>query len=121
MPQKNLKLYNPDTPVTWNIVVNSIHVIAYKLWKQKPESDEWEVLSEGSSTDNIADNGQFNVEAGTKFAYWLGIASTMTNTNYNISLVLSQEQKILEGGMIEETGQTNDDGVWRVLEIVGLI
>ncbi len=117
MSQKDPVLNN-SAPIDWSIIVNSVHGVAYKLWLQKPDSDVWEVLLEGVSTDQIVDSGNFSAEKGTKFSYWLGIGSTQPKSTFRISVVLSQEGKVLENGLMQENGKVNDEGVARRLVIV---
>lgn len=119
MPQKD-PVFDDTKPVTWTIVVQSVHVIAYKLWRQIPDSEEWIVLSQGTSTDNIADKGNFETVRNSKFAYWLGIGSTEPNSEYLISIVLTQDGNVIENGIFNEKGKVNEDGVARLVEIVTL-
>lgn len=116
MAKKDLVLSDPSQPVQWNIVVNTVHILGYKIWKQAPGNTDWELIKEGVSTDNIADNGEFSVEKGAKFSYWMGIGSTVPETEFEISVVLSQNGKVMENGLILEKGLTNEDGVARRLE-----
>jgi len=118
MPQKDPILNNTQTPLTWTIVVNSVHIVAYKLWYQESNSNEWNVITEGTSTDNIADNGSLAISEKGKFSYWLGIGSTQAQSNFKISIVLSQNGTVIENGLIQENGRVNNDGVARRLEVV---
>jgi len=118
MPQKDPTLINEASPLSWNIEVQSVHIVAYKLWIQQPQSDTWEVISQGKNTDTIPDTGEFPVKTGMKFSFWFGIGSTTPNTAYTIKVALRQDNQPIENGVMEVTGSVNDEGVARVLEIV---
>lgn len=119
MPQKD-PVFDDTKPVSWTIVVQSVHAIAYKLWLQIPDSEDWIVLKEDTSTNNIADTGNFTTERYSKFAYWFGIVSTEPNSEYWISVVLTQDGNVIENGLLQEKGKVNEDGVARLVEIVTL-
>lgn len=118
MPHKNPTLINETSPIQWKLKVQSVHIVAYKLWTQPPNSDAWEVIAKGTNTDDVDDIGEFSVKTGTKFSFWLGIGSTTPHTAYTLKIELRQEEQPIENGIMDVTGTVNDEGVARVLEIV---
>jgi len=120
MPQLNPRLINETSDVQWTVTVNSVHIVAYKIWIKPPGSEAWETIATGTNTDDKDDLGTFKATKGTEFSYWYGIGSTQPNTQYNIDIELQQDGIRLVNGAMNESDMVNDDGVARVLQIVTL-
>ena len=111
------KLRNENSKVSWNVVLNSPHALAYRLWI-KEHDGEWQIIAEGGLADEKVDAGEFIAVKGTQFAYWLGIASDKPKSNFKISIVLGQDNIIVIDGILEEKGRVNDEGIATRLETV---
>lgn len=110
-------LRNETSKVNWNITLNSVHAVAYRLWT-KQDGEDWKVIADGKLSDDVIDAGSFSAVKGTEFAYWLGIGSDKPKSTFNISIVLAQDNVILINGMMNEKGRVNDDGIAQRLKEV---
>ncbi len=117
MTQEDPVLINEDSKVNWSIVLRSPHAVAYRLWTKQLDED-WVVIAEGRMADDKVDAGEFEAVRGTEFGYWLGIGSDKPQSQYNISIILSQESRVLEDGVMEEKDRVDDSGIATVLETV---
>ena len=69
MELKDPILRNENSIVSWNIVLNSPHAVAYRLWT-KQSGEDWQVIAEGGLADDKVDAGNFSAIKDTEFAYW---------------------------------------------------
>ena len=107
---KDPTLRNENSKVHWNIILNSPHAVAYKLWT-KHIGEDWKVIVEGGLSDDKVDFGEFEAVKGTEFAYWFGIGTDKPQSMYKISIVLSQDSTVLVDGIMSERGRVNDEGI----------
>jgi hypothetical protein len=117
MEQKDPILRNEASNVNWNIVLNTPHAVAYRLWT-KQSGEDWQVIAEGGLADDTVDAGEFTAERGTQFAYWLGIGSDKPQSRFDISIVLTQDNVVLVDGIMQESGRVDDEGIAQRLETV---
>lgn len=103
-------LYNETSQVHWSIVIRSPHFIAFRMWVKFPGED-WAMIAQGTSEDSVPDSGSFASNNEVEFYYSFGVGSTHANSKFDISLVFSQDNKVLENGIIQEQGKVNSDGV----------
>jgi hypothetical protein len=107
---RRLVANDPALPLDINVMGQSPHVVAYRMWFKKPGQTAWTRFAEGHTSDDISDHhtaGPFEDE--TKISYWLGIAGN-AGTDYRAVVTFSQSGKIVEGGMCSEEGRTDANG-----------
>lgn len=117
MKQKDPILRNEASQVSWNIVLNTPHAVAYRLWT-KQAGEDWQMIAEGGLADDKVDAGYFDAVKGTEFGYWLGIGSDKPQSRFDISIVLAQDNVILVDGIMQERGRVDDEGIAQRLETV---
>ena len=110
MEDKNPILNNETSPVQWTLVIKSPHYLAYRFWLKQP-GGAWEQLVEGTSEDGIADSGSFQAVAGTEFYYSMGIGSTHPNSKFDVAIVMTQDNVVIENGIIQKQGKVDSNGV----------
>ena len=112
MPQRFIGPVDNATPMDVNVVCQSLHVVAYRVWHRRPSvSKEWKIVGDGQTADDKADHFQLNVTRDDEIAYWLGIGGTKPNIPYAVVITLAQAGKVLDGGALVETGPTDGEGV----------
>lgn len=110
MAAKTLAQVDPTFPIQLNIVSQSPHVVAYKIWVKVPSAD-WKVVAEGQTADNVADFYTLGpYPKDTLLDYWLGIGGNPF-TNWSAQVTISQNGHIVPGGSCPESGQTDKVGV----------
>lgn len=96
--------------LTVSVVVETEHIVVYRLWKRGSTSAPWEVAGDGTTEDDITDAYDLGVMGpGSGLAYWFGIAGPK-KSGYEIQLVFSQDNHVVNGGTVWCTGTTNDKG-----------
>jgi hypothetical protein len=97
-------------PVTVNIVVQSIHVCGYKLWRRPDAASPWVDCGKGTSEDNIVDTHDLGVmPAGSSMVYWLGLGGP-PKSKYRVHVIFTQDGKVVNGGLVSEEGETDAKG-----------
>ncbi len=101
---------DPTHQMDINVVSNSPHVVAYRIWHAPPGSSTWTVITEGHTADQKSDHhaeGPF--EDGGRLYYWLGIGGKAKSA-FTAAVIFSQNGRIVDGGMCDESGKTDDEG-----------
>ena len=97
-------------PLNVSIVVETEHVVVYKLWSRQSSADTWKVVGEGTTEDDITDAFDLGVvPAGAALAYWIGLAGR-GKSRYEIQLIFSQANAVVDGGTAWIEGTTDSDG-----------
>ena len=110
MPGKRNATVDPSREVQVNVVNQSPHVVAYRVWVKRPGTD-WVDVGEGQTADDKADFYTISkCPKGTLLDYWFGIGGNPL-TAWSALLTLSQDAKIVTGGLCGEDGTTDVDGV----------
>lgn len=101
---------DPAKPIDVNVVGQSPHVVAYRMWYQKPGETGWTKFAEGHTSDDVSDHYTAGPFADrTKISYWLGIAGK-PQSEYRAVVTFAQDGKIVDGGMCQEEGRTDANG-----------
>jgi len=102
---------NDDTAtMDVNIVGQSPHVFAYKMWFREPTDDTWTKFGEGDTEDDVPDHqGTGPHPDGTKVIIWVA-AGGRPNSTYRFLLTFAQGGAIVVGGTVVRTGRTSADG-----------
>jgi hypothetical protein len=99
-----------DKPIDINFVGQSPHVFAYRMWYRPPGEDDWTVIGEGDTQDDIPDHHVTRPHSdGTQIAIMAAIGGR-PNSMYRYLITFSQEGAITQGGAIQERGKTSADG-----------
>ena len=110
MPTKRTAEVDPVPKVQVNVVNQSPHVVAYKIWVKVPGAD-WQTVAEGQTADDIADFYTLGpYPKGTLLDYWFGVGGNPL-TAWSALLSLSQGGHIVPGGSCGESGTTDDAGI----------
>jgi hypothetical protein len=110
MPAKRTATVDHTLGVQVNVVNQSPHVIAYKIWVKRPGAD-WVEVGEGQTADELADFFSLPpLPEGTALDYWFGIGGNAM-TAWRALLTLSQDGRIVPGGLCAESGTTDDVGI----------
>ena len=110
MPDKRNARVDPAARLHVNVVNQSPHVVAYKIWVKQPGSD-WVVVGEGQTADEVADFIDLApLPKGTLLDYWFGIGGNAM-TAWSALLTLSQGGRFVQGGLCNESGTTDADGI----------
>ena len=110
MPGKRVAVVDPTRPLQVNVANQSPHVVAYKIWVKRPNTD-WADVGEGQTADDKPDfHTTGPCPKGTVLDYWFGIGGNPL-TAWSALVTLSQDAHIVEGGLCGETGTTDADGV----------
>jgi len=107
---RRLVANDPTVPLDVNVLGQSPHVVAYRMWYQKPGESGWTKFAEGHTSDDISDHNTVGpFEDKTKISYWLGI-SGKPGSDYRAVVTFAQNGKIVDGGMCQEEGRTDGNG-----------
>jgi hypothetical protein len=107
MPTSNVKA-DPEKPIDFNIIPQSPHVVAFRVWARESAASDWRKIHDGSSQGNQhKDIGKVPVGGGV--AYWIGVGGN-ASTEYRVVVALGQDGKLLPDGTFTETGMTGSDG-----------
>ena len=110
MTTKRTAQVDPSVGLQINVVNQSPHVVAYKIWVKRPGSD-WKDIGEGQTADEVADFFDLDPQPkGTLLDYWFGIGGNPM-TAWRALLTLSQGGRIVPGGLCSENGTTDDTGI----------
>jgi hypothetical protein len=97
-------------PLTVSIVVETEHVVVYRMWKRASTTAAWEIVGDGTTEDDITDAYDLGVLGpGSGVACWFGVAGPKKSA-YEIQLVFSQNNQVVNGGTVWCNGTTNDKG-----------
>lgn len=119
MPRSKQVPADPQRLVEINVVSQSPHVVAYRIWS-RPPGGTWATLAEGHTGDAIPDFNRVGpFPRGSEIAYWLGIGGN-PRTSFHALVTLGQDGKILPDGACPEIGKTDADGVAVREEVIGL-
>src|SRR3954467_3903428 len=103
MPAKRNARIDPSARLHVNVVNQSPHVVAYKIWIKRPGQD-WTAVGQGHTADQVADFLDLDPLAkGAMLDYWFGIGGN-AQTNWRALLTLSQNGRIVDGGLCDEHG-----------------
>lgn len=102
--------YDPSSKLQAQVVSQSPHTFAYKLWTAADGAAVWTALDAGDILTPTREYGPF--PAGTKFAYTLLVAGN-PNTDWRVQVVLSQLGVRLDCAPAPETGFTSTHGTAR--------
>lgn len=101
---------DPSAPIEVEVVGETPHVLAYRLWTKAPGEDRWTVAAEGHSEDEIPDTHAIGPLAlGTTVAWWLGVGGPPESW-FRAALRFHQGGGILEGGERRVRGRTSNRG-----------
>jgi hypothetical protein len=99
--------------VEFNLVVDSPHVVAYRIWTRTSDQDPWQDVHGGKTGDLKPEFNALSVTSGTRLAYWLGVGGN-PGTRFRVILTLGQDGQLLANGTLVVEGTTDDSGVARV-------
>lgn len=101
---------DPTAPVDVEVVGETPHVLAYKVWTKAPGEDRWSVAAEGHSEDGIPDAHAVGPLAlGTLVAWWVGVGGPPQSW-FRATIRFRQAGEILEGGDRRMRGRTGSRG-----------
>lgn len=110
MADKTFKLPAANSTIDFNIVSNSPHVVAYRVWKKEPNETDWTKIAEGHTADDVPDHQQFGpFPSGATVAYWMAVGGH-PNTPYKVATIWGSGGILFQGGHFEETGVVSDAG-----------
>ena len=96
--------HTPGTALDVNLVGQSPHVFAYRMWFREPSQDSWTLFLEGHTSDDKPEHksvGPF--PDGTQIIAWVSAGGTKPGFKY--LLTFGQEGAILPGGAILKQGK----------------
>lgn len=103
--------FDPALKIQINVVSRSPHVVAFKVWTQKPGQADWTTVFEGRTDDNIPDHVEIDpLPDNAQVAWWLGVGGN-AKTPYRTVITFAQEGRLLDGGTRLEEGKVDDAGV----------
>ena len=109
---------DPNQALDINVVGQTPHVFAYRMWHKGPSAADWTQFADGDNGDSVPDHIQVGpLEDGTllKAAFAVGGKAK----NFRVLLTFSQNGKMVIGGAITVSGQTlSGGGGARVITIV---
>jgi hypothetical protein len=104
--------------LTVSIVVETEHVVVYKLWSRQSSDDAWKVVGDGTTEDDITDAYDLGVmAAGSALACWIGVAGR-GKSRYEIQLIFSQGNAVVDGGTTWIEGATDTGGAVEEARVV---
>ncbi len=99
---------DPEKAIDFNVVPQSPHVIAFRVWTRPSATAPWTKVDDGSSQgEHHKDIGKIPVGGGV--AYWIGVGGN-ANTEYRVLVALGQDGRLLPDGFTEK-GMTDGNGV----------
>jgi hypothetical protein len=103
-------LADPTVPIDVEVVGETPHVLAYKVWTKAPGEDRWTVAAEGHSEDEVPDAHAVGPLAlGTLVAWWLGVGGRPESW-FRAAIRFRQGGEILAGGERRVRGRTGSRG-----------
>ncbi|HEU5153914.1 MAG TPA: hypothetical protein VFU03_04245 [Gemmatimonadales bacterium] len=110
MATKRIAEVDSGSKIQVNVVNQSPHVVAYKIWVKVPGTD-WLAVGEGQTADDIADFYNLGpYPKGTLLDYWFGIGGN-ARTAWSALLSIAQGGHIVPGGSVGESGTTDATGI----------
>jgi len=109
MPGRRINA-DPNLPIELNVTCTTPHVLAYKLWYRHPGAG-WVTIGQGATSDEKPDHYVTGPHPrGTEIVYIFRIGGN-PRTYYRGHLAISQQSRVLQGGLILEEGWTDNDGL----------
>jgi len=101
---------DPSAPIFVEVVGETPHVLAYRLWTKAPGEDRWTVAAEGHSEDGVPYAHAIGPLAlGTLVAWWLGVGGP-PDSWFRAAIRFQQGGRGLEGGERRVRGRTGSRG-----------
>jgi hypothetical protein len=100
--------YDEKRTFQLQVVSQSPHTFAYRLWVGRPTDPDWTLLDEGNIKTPPRDYGPY--PTGTKIDYCLSIGDS-PNTNWQVQAQFNQNGTLLACSPPPEHGTTNGKGV----------
>jgi hypothetical protein len=87
-----------------NLVGQTPHVFAYRVWAQQPGETDWILIHEGHTSDDKPEHKQVGpFPDGTKIITWVSAGGTVPTFKY--LLTYAQRGAMLPGGTIPRQGR----------------
>lgn len=110
MDQPSPVANDPGKAIDINLVGQSPHVFVYRLWYKEPGDDGWTRIADGDTQDDIPDHHRTGPHPDeTLIAAWV-LVGGRKNSNYRFLVTLSQDGKLLHGGVFTLRGRTSAEG-----------
>jgi hypothetical protein len=112
---------DPGLPLGINLVGLSPHVLVYRFWTRPPGDETWTPLRDGDTVDDVLDFFETGPHAdGTDIAWWVAV-SGRPRTAFRFSIVITQDDHVVTGGMHVYDGTTSSHGGAVVEDAVELV
>lgn len=98
-------------PLSVSLVVETLHVVAYRLWVRTATDASWTIVGSGTTEDDVTDAYVLGtLGSGAAVAYWMAVSGP-TKSSFEAQLVFSQDNQVVHGGTVWITGKTDAQGV----------
>ena len=101
---------DPSQALDINIVGQTPHIFAYRIWVKEPGAADWTEIAVGDTADSVPDHhltGPHPDGTLISIAYAVG---GKPKSNFRVLSTFSQGGAMVTGGAVTESGQTSASG-----------
>ncbi|HSM60885.1 MAG TPA: hypothetical protein VK849_08820 [Longimicrobiales bacterium] len=110
MPDPRPIANDSGSPMDVNVVGETPHVFAYRIWFRETDDEDWTVIGEGDTEDEIPDHFSTGPHPDdTRITMITAVGGTVGST-YRFLITFSQDGRMVMGGAITERGRIGDGG-----------
>ena len=99
-----------DGTVRVSIEAKTVHAAFSRLWILPPGAAAWEQEKKIATGGDFPSSTTYEVTRGTFLGWRLSVGSTVPNTNYKITLTLTQDNAVVQDGVLVIEGKTDSGG-----------
>jgi hypothetical protein len=97
-------------PLDINLVGQSPHVFAYRMWFREPEAEEWTEFAAGDTEDDVPDHHVTGPHPdGTHIVMNVAVGGR-PNSTFRFVVTFVQGGQAVQGGTFVKTGKTGPNG-----------
>jgi hypothetical protein len=99
-----------DGTVRVEIDAKTVHASFSRLWILPPGASAWEQMKEVATGGAFPRSVTYDVKKGTFLGWRLSVASSVGNSQYRITLTVSQDDKVVKDGILVIDGTCDAGG-----------